>query len=102
MGNWEGYPDSPVYYYNGVEWSKVDGPYQRPQDFFYDVEFLNADYGWAVGSDTYYWDGERWTLFKIPEAETGPDYVVSLCCVSENDVWIGGADGRIMHFTGFE
>jgi hypothetical protein len=92
--------EPPVYRYDGSKWTNHRGPY-RPADIFYDVEFLGPDYGWAVGLDTYFWDGDKWSLYEIPEDEVGNSSTYCVECVSENDVWVGASQGRILHFKGF-
>jgi hypothetical protein len=102
MGEPEEYSgEPPVYRYDGKGWANYKGRW-RAADDFYDVEFLSADYGWAVGLDTYFWDGDGWTLYKLPEVpDCGYDYAICVECFTENDVWVGTQDGRILRFKGF-
>ena len=93
--------EKPVYRYNGAKWYNTAGPYTF-NEFFNDVEFLGADYGWAVGLDTYFWDGEYWSLYELPGGEVGGRPANCLECVNENDVWVGTTRGKILRFKGFK
>jgi hypothetical protein len=91
----------PVYRYDGSKWTNHKAPY-RPADSFYDVEFLRPDYGWAVGLDSYFWDGEEWTLYELPVGEVGGRPAQCVECVNENNIWVGTSRGRILRFKGFK
>jgi hypothetical protein len=92
--------EPPVYRYDGSTWANHGG--FNAAVFFNDVEFLGADYGWAIGYHTFFWDGEKWTRYDIPRTEgSGYDYPLSIECVSEAEVWVGTNDGRILRFRGF-
>jgi hypothetical protein len=102
MGDREEYSgEPPVYRYDGKKWANYKGPW-RPADGFYDVEFLRSDYGWAVGLDTYFWNGETWLRYEAPDDEVGNSTSYCVECVGENDVWIGATQGRILRFKGFD
>ncbi len=92
--------EPPVYRYDGKGWANYKGPW-RAADRFYDVEFLSADYGWAVGLDSYFWDGEKWTRYELPGGEVGGRPAHCVECVNENDVWVGTTRGKILRFKGF-
>ncbi|UCH78474.1 MAG: hypothetical protein JSU81_00575 [Candidatus Coatesbacteria bacterium] len=93
--------EAPVYRYDGSKWTNHEGPF-RPADRFYDIEFVTVDYGWAVGLDSYFWDGEFWTYFEVPADEVGGKGAYCIECVSEEDVWVGATQGRILRFKGFK
>jgi|GEM_PF-1298900 len=91
--------------WNGVEWEEERAFTERggTAHALFDVEFLNADYGWAVGIGTYHWDGEKWTPYDKPDSgEYGTGFHLNcVFCLNEADVWAGGDRGYIIHFKGF-
>jgi hypothetical protein len=93
--------EPPVYRNDGKGWANYKGPWRAADDFC-DVEFLRPDYGWAVGLDSYFWDGEKWTCYELPEDEVGTRPAHCVECVNENDVWVGTTRGSILRFKGFK
>jgi len=91
--------------WNGVEWQRERAFTFTNADVlpFYDIQFLNANYGWAVGTGTWHWDGEKWTRYDKPwSGEDGKSFQCwTVFCLDENDVWAGGDRGNIIHFKGF-
>jgi hypothetical protein len=97
-------PNTNAWRWDGVDW-KREPAFTFPNGGvlgFNDIQFLNPDFGWAVGIGTWHWDGEKWTRYDKPPGVRGTSFEVrSVFCLSENDVWAGGTEGNIIHFKGF-
>lgn len=79
-------PSAPPFGEETADWTCWNiGTVDSCQSGFRSVDFLHADYGWAVGSnyDAWHWDGTSWQAVPIPATA----FVNAVSIVAENDVW---------------
>jgi photosystem II stability/assembly factor-like uncharacterized protein len=79
-------PLAPVFGEETADWTCWNvGTVDPCQNRFRSVDFLHADYGWAVGSnyDTWHWDGTSWQAIPISATVN----LIAVSIVAENEVW---------------
>jgi hypothetical protein len=92
----------------GGEWNAAPWP---DDQYPTACDFLSPTYGW-IGSygACYYWDGNRFQAYALPEIGYSLMGVASIYAIAEDDVWVGsrphftGGTGYayILHFSGFD
>ncbi len=64
----------------------------------YAVHFSGPSNGWAVGQQTFRWDGERWWHVKRPPPQTHTGTLFDVFTLGENDAWAVGDARTILHY----
>jgi len=108
----EGWAVSTViwHYYNGL-WS-IDSTSLTFYGYFFDVNFIESDKGWAVGEwaidcgqgrgAVYCFDNNEWKFVSMREVAPIQNYWLSVFFISENEGWIAGADDEMAGVEGAE
>ena len=71
-------------------------------DYYYGVQMLSPNDGWATGGSVgekgviIHWDGNEWSLFQ----EVGSNPVHGIHMISKDEGWTVGSGGEIYHFNG--
>jgi hypothetical protein len=103
-------------HWDGAAWTTVRTPDPSPpMDSLYDVDFIAADDGWAVGVTgdearsaalIMHWDGERWAVVPTPPS-SGSAGLVAVAALSASDAWaVGTLSGHfgqrtyVLHWDG--
>jgi len=79
-------------YYLGPPWE------EGIKDYINAVHFSGRSNGWAVGQQTFRWDGERWWHVKRPPPETHTGTLFGVFTLDENDAWAVGDARTILHY----
>jgi len=79
-------------YYLGAAWD------EGIKDYINAVHFSGPNNGWAVGQQTFRWDGERWWHVKRPPPETHTGTLFGVFTLDENDAWAVGDGRTILHY----
>lgn len=94
-------PDPPTQYSRRDYVWKVDTLYSPPGGFVLDIWGSSPDNVWAVLSGgispLWHYDGQEWNEWPRP----GPQ-LNTIFGFAQDDVWMGGNDGKIYHFDGNE
>ncbi|MEX0844343.1 MAG: hypothetical protein WD022_03645 [Balneolaceae bacterium] len=81
------------------EWT-VDTLYSPPGGFIYDIWGSSSDDVWAVAggglNNLWHFDGEEWSVW---DERVGPSFY-SIYGFAQDDVWMGGNDGKLYYFDG--
>lgn len=83
------------------EW-RVDTLFSPPGGFIYDIWGSSPGNMWAVAgtgiNNLWHFNGEEW---KVWPERVGPSFY-SIFGFAQDDIWMGGNDGKLYHFNGEE
>jgi len=85
-------PSGYILHYDGNDWTTV---LEVPESPFTGIEIINDTLGWAVGEQTYKYNGTEWLLWP----DNLPYDVEGICFTDTETGWVFGGNGSFYRFN---